>query len=229
MSNGLAEGNVRCAKILLRKALQEKQNYCELLCHFNQSPRADGYSPSELFHGRRVRNALPTIDTEIDIEKGKAARENVDLITKSIHQVNNPLAPLEVGALCYRYEMDGKHQALINNPCEVLSVRSNGQSYYIRDLETDRIYLRNRKYIRPSESSKNLEHMTRNIEVVFDTNLQYKLDNCKQEEAAWNLSTTTTPPSASCFQGRNRDKMKRVHFDGTLFACRVELRKFRSS
>ena len=221
--------NVKCAKKLLRKALQEKQNYCELLCHYNQSPWADGFSPSELFHGRRVRNALPTIDREVDIEKGKAVREKADLIAKSKHQVSQPQPPLEVGALCYRYQMDRKHQALVHNPCEVLSVRPNGQSYYIRDLETDRIYLRNRKYIRPSESSKNLEHMMKNMEVVFDTNLQYKLDNCKQEPDAWNLSTTSKSPSASCFKGRDRDVTKRVQFDGTLFACRAELRRFRSS
>merc|ERR1712237_274152 len=33
MSNGLAKSNVRCAKFFLRKSLQEKQNYCELLCY----------------------------------------------------------------------------------------------------------------------------------------------------------------------------------------------------
>ena len=216
-------------QILLQKALQEKQNYCELLCYYNQSPQADGFSPSELFHGRRVRSALPTIDREVNIEEGKAAREKADLIAKSKHQVNKPQPPLEVGALCYRYKMDGKHEALVDRPCEVLSVRPNGQSYYIRDLETDRIYLRNRKYIRHLESSKNMEHMTKNMEVVFDTNLQYKLDNCKQEPDAWNLSTTSKSPSASCFKGRDRDVTKRVQFDGTLFACRAELRRFRSS
>ena len=89
--------------------------------------------------------------------------------------------------------------------------------------------MRNRKYIRPSESSKNLEHMTKNMEVVFDTNLQYKLDNCKQEPDAWNLSTTTASPLASCFKGRETNKTKRVHFDGTLFAARAELKRLRSS
>ena len=200
-----------------------------MICHYNQSPKADGYSPSELFHGRRVRNALPTISTDVDIEKAKAARERTDLIAKSGHQTNHPQPPLEVGDICYRYQMDGKHQALIQDPCEVLSVRSNGQSYYIKDLSTDRVYLRNRKYLKPSESSKNLDHKTRNMEVIFDANLQYKLDTCEQEEAAWNLATTTTSPSASCFQGRNRNKKKRVSFDGSLYACRVELKRFRSS
>ena len=171
MSNGLAESNVRCAKILLRKALIEKQNYCELLCHYNMCPRVDGFSPSELFHGRRIRNALPTIDTEVDIEKGKAAREKSDLIAKSKHQVGKPQPELQVGDLCYHYKMDGKHEALVTSPCEVLSIRPNHQSYYIRDLSSDRVYLRNRKMIRPSESSRNMEHVAKNLEVVCNTDL----------------------------------------------------------
>ena len=48
--NGLAEAGVRNAKILLRKSLEEKSSYAEVLQYFNQAPRSDGYSPSELFH-----------------------------------------------------------------------------------------------------------------------------------------------------------------------------------
>ena len=51
-SNGLAESAVRNAKILLRKSIEEKSSYADMLCHFNQALRDEGYSPSELFHGR---------------------------------------------------------------------------------------------------------------------------------------------------------------------------------
>ena len=125
--------------------------------------------------------------------------------------------------------MDGKHEALVTSPCEVLSIRPNHQSYYIRDLSSDRVYLRNRKMIRPSESSRNMEHVAKNMEVVCDTDLQFKLDTCKQEDTAWNVSTTSRSPSGSCFKGRERDMSRRVQFDGSLFACRAELRRFRSS
>ena len=47
-SNRLAESAVQSAKILLRKSIKEKSNYPEMLCHLNQAPREDGYSPSEL-------------------------------------------------------------------------------------------------------------------------------------------------------------------------------------
>ena len=36
-SNGLAERVVKSAKILLRKSIEEKSNYPEMLCHFNQA------------------------------------------------------------------------------------------------------------------------------------------------------------------------------------------------
>ena len=46
-SNGWAEIAMKSAKILLRKSIKEKSNYPEMLCHFNQAPSEDGYSPSE--------------------------------------------------------------------------------------------------------------------------------------------------------------------------------------
>ena len=54
-SNGLAESAVCNTKILLRKSIEEKSSYAEMLCHFNQAPREDGYSPSKLFYGKRMR------------------------------------------------------------------------------------------------------------------------------------------------------------------------------
>ena len=41
-SNGLAESAVRNTKILLRKSIEEKTSYADMLCHFNQALREDG-------------------------------------------------------------------------------------------------------------------------------------------------------------------------------------------
>ena len=157
-SNGLAESAVKSAKLLLRKCIEEKTSYAEKLCYFNQSPREDGYSPSELFHGQRVRSYLPTLDDTVDVGEGKAARERKDLITKCKKQSTNPLPPLKKGDMCYRIKLDGKKETLIHNPCEVVQIRNHGESYYVRDLETGRIYLRNRKFIKHSETLRNMEH-----------------------------------------------------------------------
>ena len=60
-----------------------------MLCYFNQAPREDGYSQSELFHGCRVRSYLPTLDDTVDTEKGKAKKELKDLVVKNATKHTN--------------------------------------------------------------------------------------------------------------------------------------------
>ena len=149
---------------------------------------------------------------------------------KSKHQVSTPQPPLEVGSLCYRIQLDGKKQTLVDQPCEVVAIRKHGESYYIRDIQTNRIYLRNRKYIKRSESSVNSQHMLENMVVTYNTEIKYQLDNCQQEPDGWNVSTTTVSLPTSCMKGRDFDRNnKRVHFDGSLFAARAELQRYRMS
>ena len=128
-SNGLAEFAVQSAKILLRKSLKEKSNYPEVLCHFNTTPREDRYSLSELFHGRKLRTYLPTLDDTVDINKGKASRELTDMITKNASHTHKPLKALKKGDLCYKREFDGKKFVKIDDLCKVIEVRKIGESY----------------------------------------------------------------------------------------------------
>ena len=107
--NGLAESAVESMKILLRKSIEEKSNYPELMCHFNTTPREEEYFPSELFHGRKLRTYLPTLDDTLEIDKGKALREITDMIAQNSSQTYKPLKALEKGDLCYRREFDGKN------------------------------------------------------------------------------------------------------------------------
>ena len=66
---------------------------------FNQVPRADGFSPSELFFGRRVRSKLPSLDNSVDVQAGKEAREKTDNQTKEKTRTHKPLPKLEIGDL----------------------------------------------------------------------------------------------------------------------------------
>ena len=75
LSNSLTKSAVKSAKLLLRKSIEEKTYYDEMLGHFNQSPWEDGNSPSEIFHGCGVRSYLPTLDDSINEEGGKVARK----------------------------------------------------------------------------------------------------------------------------------------------------------
>ena len=70
-----------------------------MLCHFNQAPREDGYSPSEQFHGRRMRSYLPCLDNTVNFEKGKAARELKDIVMKNATKTHKPLEPLNFRGL----------------------------------------------------------------------------------------------------------------------------------
>ena len=97
---------MKCKNTIEKK--HEKSSYAEMLCHFNQTPREDGYFPSELFHGRRVRSHLPSLDDTVDIDKGKAARELKDMVVKNATKIHKPLKLLNVGDLCYRRHFDGK-------------------------------------------------------------------------------------------------------------------------
>ena len=72
-----------------------------MLCHFNQAPREDGYSLSELFHRRRVRSYLPTLDDTVNVKKGKAKSELKDLVVKNATKTHKPVRQLQVGDLCY--------------------------------------------------------------------------------------------------------------------------------
>ena len=120
-----------------------------------------------------------------------------------------------------RIKLNGKRETLIHNPCEVIQIRNHRESYYIQDLETGRIYLRNRKYIKHSETSRNQLHHLHNMEVISDKSLKHKLQDGK-------LSTETMTPPTSCVRSKNsRPPYKRVKFDSTLFLARVDLRRYR--
>ena len=86
---------------MLRKSIEEKSSYADMLCYFNQAPRDDGYSPSKLFHRGRMRSYLPSIDNTVNVEKGKTKRELKDMVVKSAKKTHRPIKPLQLGDLCY--------------------------------------------------------------------------------------------------------------------------------
>ena len=222
-SNGLAEAGVRNAKILLWKSLEEKSSYAEVLQYFQQALWSDGYSPFDLFHGRRIRSHLPTIDETVDVDKGKAHRELTDLVTKNSTRNHKPVRALHLGDLAYRRHFNGKKVLRIDSLCKIIEVRNNGESYYIKDLSTDRIYLRNRSWIKPSESSLNEIHQAKNLKVKFD-------DNISQTLIEGEVHSTKRKASTSCLQSKDSTiKNKRVHFDSSIVIARCELISWRNA
>ena len=79
----------------------------------------------------------------MDVDKGKAHRELTDLVAKNSTRNHKPVCALNLGDLFYRHHFDGKKTLRIDSLCEIIEVRNHGESYYIKELNSDRIYLRN--------------------------------------------------------------------------------------
>ena len=104
----------------------------------------------------------------MDVDKGKAHRELTNMVTKNSTRTHKPVHALQLGDLVYRCHFDGKKTLRIDSLCKIIEVRNHGKSYYIKDLNNDRIYLRNRSWIKPSETSLNEIHQAKNLKVKFD-------------------------------------------------------------
>ena len=170
-----------------------------------------------------MRNYLPTIDDTIDVEKGKAKRELKDMVVKNATKNHKPLKTLNIGDLCYRRHFDGKKTLRIESLCEVIEVRKSGDSYYIKDLTTDQVYLQNRSWIEPSESSINEIHQAKNLKVKCDTTMCHTI-----KEGTVQSSTIEAP--TGCLRSKDSEPpAKRVKFDLSIIIARCELLSWRAS
>ena len=152
-----------------------------------------------------MRSYLPSIDDTVDLEKGKAKRELKDMVVKNATKTHKPLKPLNIGDLCYRRHFNSKKTLRIESLCEVIEVRKSGESYYIKDLTTDRVYLHNHSWIEPSESSINEIHQANNLKVKYDTTMCHTL-----KEGTVQFSKIETP--TGCLHSKNSEPpAKRVN------------------
>ena len=149
-ANGLAEAAVKSAKYLLAKCMDTGDDFRTALTAWRNTPRADGYSPTQLFYGRRQRTPfLPTLDTHhnmVDLDAGAAARLQRLAINVQQHDAHaHPLPQLAPG--------DSVH---VLNPfthrwttlATVVSMRPDGASYVIN--VDGREFIRNRTFLRPA-------------------------------------------------------------------------------
>ena len=162
-------------------------------------------------------------DDTVDVEKGKAKRELKDMVVKNATKTHKPVRPLQLGDLCYHRHFDGKKTLRIESLCEVIKVRKSGESYYIRDLTTDRIYLCNPSWIEPSESSINEIHQAKNLKVKYDTTLCHLLKEGTVQ------SIKREAPIGCLHSKDSQTPAKRVKFDSSIIIARCELLSWRVS
>jgi hypothetical protein len=142
-SNGLAEAGVKNVKYLLGKCIDNQEDFGLALAEWKNSPRADGYSPSEVFFRRKLRGILPSVNTAPfvpeDFEESRLKERN--LVFQSGPDKELPM--LSVG-----------DNVVMQNPLTkrwidkgvVSSMDGNDRSYWIKSNGRD--YKRNRRFLR---------------------------------------------------------------------------------
>lgn len=152
-SNGLAEAAVKSIKKLLFKTAERGEDFREALQEWRNTPRADGFSPAQMFTGRRQRTKMPTLPAHheaIDLQAAEAARAEGRVQMKLHHDQHTlPLAPLSEGD---RVFVQDPVKGTWNTTATVISTRDSGMSYTIIN-DKGRTSDRNRKHLRPDKSA----------------------------------------------------------------------------
>ena len=147
-SNGLAEAAVKNAKKLIKTCQETKRKFDDVLLEFNLTPRGDGYSPAEMFFGRRPKGILPTlIQLPRTQKQAKLARKQrlatLEKKTKAaLHRTK--YKSLQIGDDVALYDQVTKQW---NPGYKIHKARNNGRSYEVIG-PNERIYLRNRKFVK---------------------------------------------------------------------------------
>ena len=149
-SNGLAEAGVKSCKYLIEKCLATGESLEAALLEWRNTPRTDGFSPAQLFFGRRQRTRLPTLPLHhlpVDTDEAEQARE--DAAERSFAYANlhtQQQQPLEAGQAIV--VQDPKTGRWTQN-AHVLEERAHGGSYHIQ-TEEGRHAIRSRAHVRPT-------------------------------------------------------------------------------
>jgi hypothetical protein len=142
-SNGLAESAVKNMKHLLIK-LDSYQAFQTALIHWRNMPREnDDLSPAELFFGRKLRSNLPTLSLDAPLSPAISVKDS-------------KLPALNVGDTVRIQNYISKKWDKL---ALVIAIRPTMRSYSVMNLENNRIYLRNRRFLKlvSSKSSASKE------------------------------------------------------------------------
>ena len=147
-SNGHAESAVKNVKALIAKYDGLNDECFEALAAWRNSPRADGFSPAQMFFGRRQRGILPAIPAAyvpIDLSEAAAARQRTSRKNKDVYdRRSRPLSDLKVGM---EVRIQDPKTRKWDRFGMVTSIRPDGRSYYV--LSNGRTLLRNRTFLKP--------------------------------------------------------------------------------
>ena len=185
-SNGFIERHVQTIKKVLKKALYDSKDVQLTLLEYRNTPLGRGIpSPAQLLFGRRMRGIVPMKN---ELLKPEIVNQNYQQILgqkqikqKAYHDNHAmDLKPLDSGNLVM-VQITGKNW----EPGKVVSVdKTRPRTYVIKLRRNDKLYVRNRKYLRKFETG----HFPR--EVFYDE----ILDNYYQREQNQNAHNTMLNP-----------------------------------
>ena len=144
-SNGMAECGVKINKYLLQKHDNRWEDFREGLFEWRNTPRQDGYSPAQLFFGRRQRTALPSLQQGIktDVDGAIISRSRRERTVQLSYDKRAAKLPnLEVGDHVIVQE---KGRWTVRGV--VVRILSEGRSYVIEVPDAGQ-FRRNRRHIR---------------------------------------------------------------------------------
>ena len=141
-----------------------------------------GASPSELFFRREMRNPLPNLPREPNIEEAIMRKEmnHVDQRRKK-----TPSVILRIGQ---RVEIQNHVTKRWDMKGTIMRMRESGVSYYVLIDGEERSVLRNRKFLRPSSESQvpeasPLEQETMAEDHVIDSEIHFPIDTSTGTQA----------------------------------------------
>ena len=91
---------------------------------------------------------IPELYWPTNLAEAIEARHKAATKLKERATSNNELAAIEVGDIVWMQEERGKNKGNYKHLCVVVEVCAHGKSYYVKDLKTRRIFLRNRKKLK---------------------------------------------------------------------------------
>ena len=167
-SNGLAERHVGVVKLLLKKCTASKQDFRTALSALNSTSRHDGYSPADLFYRRRLRTALPDINREVDFVEGQKSRSRDHLVMRENMRGGKVRLPFKIGDVVLLKEEVGTKKGEFRGQHIITHIRPRAKSYFCKDLESGRTYLRNQDRIKLDPAYKNPESEAKTVKLISD-------------------------------------------------------------
>ena len=157
-SNGLSEAAVKQTKALLRKSCDNWPEFKARLAEWRNAARADGFSPAQMFFGRRMRTGLPVTEAALreraDLEAAEKARQKVyDDNRSQFDSGAQNLVTLKAGVKVWI-------QNPVSSKWDSTGVirKAHGQGSFVIDMDSSPglQMIRNRKFLRifAAETSK---------------------------------------------------------------------------